>query len=66
MRMTIVKQENLYRLVRVLGQIDQVKQGAHALDLSHQDIPVSEKSDIIEQEFSPRVSVRPGRENTRD
>ena len=57
MRKTIVKQEILYRLVRVFGQIDQIKQGAHALDLSHQDIPISEKSNIIEQEFCPRVTV---------
>ena len=41
--------ENVYRLVRVLGQIDQVKQGAHALDLSHQDIPISERYYVIDQ-----------------
>lgn len=50
MRKTL-KYENLYRLVRVLGQIDQVKQGAHALNLSHQDIPISERSNAMKHAF---------------
>ena len=45
------KQEILYRLVRVLGKVDQVKKGAHALDLGHQDIPISERSNAMKHTF---------------